>query len=53
MSEPVARSSVEMWRFCQVCSPAGRVGERDHAEGQSWKMIKTCSGGDMQRGWQE
>ena len=42
-----------MWRFCQGCSPAGRVGERGGAEGRSWKVMKTGTGGDMQRGWQE
>lgn len=48
-SEPVVGSSAAMWRFCQWCSSTGRVVQRDRAG----KTIKTRTGGDMQRGWQE
>lgn len=40
-------SSAGMWRHCQGCSLAGRVEEKAGAVGQTWKMIKTRTGGDM------
>lgn len=42
--------SAGMWRHFQGCSLAGRVEEKAGAVEQSWKKIKTHTGGETHTG---